>query len=204
MTELKKDREMFKKIGCISAGITLLFYATTSSATLIDFEGLPDLEAVSGQYVSDGVTFNNAISLTAGFSLNEFDFPPSSGLVAIGDDFAPLGISFTNAASNISGYFTYASQLTFSAYDNVGNLIGGYVNAGFDNLGSSEFISLSFIDVSTLIIAGEWDGSFIMDDLNFEASASSVPEPSSLALLSIGLIGFMLRKKTNILRVHSV
>lgn len=195
---------MFKKLGGISVGITLLFFATSSSATLIDFESLPDLEVVSGQYISDGVTFNNAISLTAGFSLNEFDFPPSSGLVAIGDDFAPLEISFTNAASNISGYFTYASQLTFSAYDVIGDLIGDFVNTGFDNLGSSEFISLSFADVSTLIIAGEWDGSFIMDDLNFEASVSSVPEPSTLVLLSLGLVGFVLRKKAIILCDHSV
>src|SRR5207244_4503963 len=52
---------------------------------VIDFEGLQDGTILSNQY--SGVTFSNAIILTAGISLNEFEFPPLSG---------------TNVASGIS------------------------------------------------------------------------------------------------------
>ncbi len=183
---------MLKKIGRISACVALLLSSTSTNAIILDFEDLQDLELVTNQYISDGVSFNNAISLTAGFSLNEFDFPPHSGNVAIGDNFKPLELSFSSAANKISGYFTYGSQLTFSAYDSLGGLIGEFINAGFDNFGMSELIELDFIDVSSLVITGEWDGSFILDDLSFEVSSGSVPEPSTLVLFSLGIIGFKL------------
>jgi hypothetical protein len=46
--------------------------------TLLDFEGLGDLEAVDRFY--PGVTFRNAIAEIAGFSLNDAEFPPASGV----------------------------------------------------------------------------------------------------------------------------
>lgn len=67
-----------------------------AKAIMLDFEDMTDLTSVSESYSSYGVHFQNAISLTAGFSLNEIDFPPSSGLVAIGDDNAPIRITFDN------------------------------------------------------------------------------------------------------------
>ncbi len=43
----------------------------------IDFECTFDFEPVTTQYQHLGITFSNAIVLTAGFSLNEFNFPPN-------------------------------------------------------------------------------------------------------------------------------
>jgi len=143
------------------------------------------------------VHFSNALSLTAGFSLNEFDYPPSSGLVAIGDDNAPIMITFDNPAENIFANFTYGSQLTFYAYDYLGTLIGSYINPASSNLGSTELIPLSFTGVSSLVIAGAINNSYIMDDFNFIQTAP-VPKPSTIALLSGGLIGlWSLRKRFN-------
>ncbi len=52
--------------------------AHLSAATLtFDFEALDDGTTLSAQL--PGVTFANAVVLTAGLSLNEFDFPPASG-----------------------------------------------------------------------------------------------------------------------------
>lgn len=180
--------------------VSFLLFMNTAHAVLLDFEDIPDLTSVNDFYASSGIHFQDAISLTAGFSLNEFDFPPSSGFVAIGDDWAPIQITFDNPTENIFANFTYASQLTFSAFDTTSSLIGTYVHPGFDNLGTTELISLGFTGVSSLLIAGEWDGSYIMDDLNFESSSAPIPEPGTLMLLGSGLIGVMgfYRKKNNL------
>jgi|LGVD01.1.fsa_nt_gb hypothetical protein len=72
-----------------------------------------------------------------------------------------------------------------------------YVHPGFDNYGSTEQIALSFTGVSSLIIAGEWDGSFIMDDFGFDSTAP-VPEPATMLLFGTGLAGLLgsgIRKK---------
>jgi len=160
-----------------------------AGAVLIDFESLPDLVPVNNFYSSLGVHFQNAISLTAGFSLNEIDFPPSSGLVAIGDNFAPIQIAFDFPTENIFANFTYGSQLTFSAYDEHGSLIGSFINPGISNFGTTQLIALNFTDVSSLVIAGQAVNSYIMDDFNFVSTP--VPEPATLLLLGSGLLGLL-------------
>ncbi len=119
-------KKILKKLVLLSALVGLLASTSIAEATpvLLDFEDIPDCTSVGDYYSSYGVHFNNAISLTAGFSLNEFDFPPSSGDVAIGDDWAPIEITFDNFTQDIFANFTYGSQLTFSAYDATASLIG--------------------------------------------------------------------------------
>src|SRR5207249_704339 len=68
-------------------------------AAPIDFENLPDSQLVQDFYQARGLIFENAISLTAGFSLNEIDFPPHSGSIAIGDNAAPLALNFQQPTS---------------------------------------------------------------------------------------------------------
>jgi hypothetical protein len=52
--------------------------AASAGSITLDFEGFPDSTILSTQY--SGLTFTNAIILTAGISLNEFEFPPHSGV----------------------------------------------------------------------------------------------------------------------------
>ena len=166
-----------------------LFCVSSAMATVIDFETLPDLTSVDDFYADLGLHFQNTISLTAGYSLNEIDYPPSSGLIAVGDDNAPIVITFDDPVQDLFANFTYGSQLTFSAYDPHGNLLGTYVNPLTDNLGSSELIALNFTDVGSLSISGQSPNSFIMDDLNF--TAAPVPVPATLLLFGSGLAGLL-------------
>lgn len=85
------------------------------SGAVIDFESLGDLESVTGQF--PGLTFSSTISLTAGISLNEVDFPPHSGVVVVSDDGGPIQIVFASPVLSFSGYFTYVVPLTVEAFD---------------------------------------------------------------------------------------
>src|SRR5580765_1660101 len=85
--------------------LCLVCTATSVRATLIDFEELLDLEHVSTQY--SGVVFENAVALTAGLSLDEFEFPPHSGSVVVTDAGAPIQIRFANPVTSVGGFFTH-------------------------------------------------------------------------------------------------
>lgn len=182
---------MFRTFILSMIAATFLFTTSVAEAVILDFEDLPDLTSVGEAYTSYGLHFQNAISLTAGFSLNEFDYPPSSGLIAIGDNNSPITIAFDIPVTNLFANFTYGSQLTFSAFNESDLLIGTYVHPSNSNLGTTELISLNFSGVSSLIIAGEWDNSYIMDDLNFDPIARPVPEPATIILLGGGILGLL-------------
>lgn len=179
--------------------LLLLFSGTSGYAVTLNFEDLPDSVSVANFYASEGVLFTEAISLTAGFSLNEFDFPPSSGQVSIGDDWGPMEITFDSSVENIFANFTYGTQLTFAAFDINDSLLATFVNPGVENYGLTEIISLGFTGVNRLVIAGDpFGASYIMDDFNFDfvqdSSPSAVPEPTTFLLMTCGIIGLTVIK----------
>jgi hypothetical protein len=57
---------------------TFLITDGPRAAIVLDFEGPPDATILSNQYA--GFSFSNAQILTASASLNEFEFPPHSGV----------------------------------------------------------------------------------------------------------------------------
>src|SRR5580698_6525806 len=88
----------------------LLFIPTGLCAdTIIDFESLNDGDLVTNQY--PGLTFSNTIVLSAGISLNEFEFPPHSGTNVVSDNGGPMTITFFPPIQSFSGYFTYSVPL---------------------------------------------------------------------------------------------
>ena len=179
-------------LAALAAG--LCFSASALAATL-DFESLADLESVGQQFAASGVTFSNAIALTAGLSVNEVDVPPHSGSVVISDDGGPMTLTFTNAVQQVGGFFTYAAPLTLNAYDAAGHWLGSIGSAFSNNttlLGAAgsmpnEWLQLSAAaGMARLTISGDAaGGSFVLDDL----SITPVPEPAAAWLLVIGLGG---------------
>jgi hypothetical protein len=177
---------------------TLLLIGETQAIT-IDFEGFSDSTSLSNQYSALGVTFTNATIITAGISLNEFEFPPHSGVNVVFDDGGPMVVSFSTPMSNVGAYFTYEVPLALSFYDPVNDLEGTINSAFSSNMALSgdpesspnEFLSFASVSgISEVVITGDPLGSsFVMDDLTFNPLSTAVPEPSTLLLLGSCLLG---------------
>jgi len=180
------------------AALVLLTVAVAGGAqaetVTLNFEGFPDSTILTTQY--PGLTFTNAIILTAGISLNEFEFPPRSGVNVVSDNNGPMTIDFSSPITNFSGYFTYLEPLTLDAFNASDTEVATAASQFSNNLaclagppcpgdrGSSpnEFIELSFAGgISSVTITGDpLGGSFTMDDMTY---ASAVPEPGSFPFL---------------------
>jgi hypothetical protein len=173
----------------------------TAGTITLDFEGFSDSTSLTTQY--PGLTFTNTTIITAGISLNEFEFPPRSGSNVAFDDGGPIFISFDNPILSFGGYFTYAEPLTLAAFDSTSTQVATAVSLFSNNealsgdLGSSpnEFLQVSFASgISSVTITGNpGGGSFVTDDATC-TTASEVPEPSTLVLLFPALALSAIRK----------
>ncbi len=180
--------------------LTALSSQTEAAPVTLDFEGLSEFTTVTTQF--PGVTFSNATVLTAGSSLNEFEFPPFSGQNVVFDDGGAMTVSFATAITSFSGYFTYTVPLTLTAFDASNNAIASVSSSFGSNLALSgelgslplELLSLSSATgfFSVLISGDAFGGSFVVDDVTFETPSTStpVPEPGTFSLLASGVVLF--------------
>ena len=183
----------------------VILFALNSHAALIDFEGQLDGTSLLSQYPS--ITFSHTTVLTAGLSLNEFDFPPKSGANAVFDDGGPIGISFAAPVLSFSGYFTYTTRVNLSFYDALSHLLGTVSSAYANNTGGgagdpfsspNEFLSYSSASgIASVIAQGDLaGGSLVLDDLSYQASAGSgVPEPATVLTTLATLMVVVLRRR---------
>ena len=192
-----------------SCAVALLLLAAAfplaAGSITLNFEGFPDSTILTTQYPS--LTFTNAIILTAGISLNEFEFPPPSGTSVVIDDGGPLFISLATPALNFVGYFTYTVPLTVTAFDLLNNQVASATSLFSNNLalsgdpGSTPNERLELNSPGGLIyrvwITGDpAGGSFTLDDV----AITTVPEPDSLSLVmgTVLLIAARVRHHTSI------
>jgi hypothetical protein len=174
----------------------------------IDFESLADSEAVAAQFA--GLSFSNATALSAGISLNEFEFPPRSGANVLLDDGGALSITFTAIAQSFGAYFTYSSSLTLKAFDGAANLLTSVTSDFSSNsalsgdAGSSpnEFLNIAVSGIRRIVIEGDpGGGSFVMEDLIYEEATNggggSTPEPGTIILFLAALIAAVITKKSS-------
>jgi hypothetical protein len=186
---------------CTALLLAVAVFAPLKAATVVlDFEAFSDGTSLTNQY--PGVTFSNAIILTAGISLNEFEFPPSSGVNVVSDNNGPLSILFASPVLSFSGYFTYAEPLTLAAFDDASNQVTTATSAYSNNMaisgdvgsGPNECLRVAFTNgISSITITGDLaGGSFTLDDATY-TPVTTTPEPATLTLFvvaSIALLAF--------------
>ena len=84
-----------------------------------------------------GLTFFGATNVTAGISLNEFDYPPRSGANVVFDNGGSISISFAADVHSFGGYFTSRAPLTLTAFDAGSNVLGFVTSLFASNFDSS-------------------------------------------------------------------
>lgn len=137
------------------------------------FENLADGTTLTNQY--SGATFSNAVVLTAGITLDEFEFPPHAGSNVASDSGGPMTISFATPVRGVVGFFTYSVALTVQAYDSTNTLVASTTSSHTNNEGLSgqsgtqpgETLKVVYAKgISKIVITGAALGtSFTVDDL---------------------------------------
>lgn len=185
--------------------LVFLVPSTASAGSVnLDFEVFPDSTTLTTQY--SGLTFTNATVITAGITLNEFEFPPYSGTNVIFDDGGPISLAFARPIVSFSAYFTYLVPITLTAFDSGNNQVSQASSLFSSNLGLSgelgsrpnEYVELIYpAGFSHVIISGDSFGSsFTMDD----ALVVPIPEPDLIPLLAVacGLLCFLRSKRSEL------
>jgi PEP-CTERM motif len=180
---------------CLLGLTTLLGRSSAEAAPItINFDSLAEFSSVGNQIA--GLTFSNALVLTAESSLNDLDFPPASGPNVIVDE-GPMSIAFANQIYSFSGFFTYVAPVTLTFFDASNTLLGAVTSQFLENYASSgnnpnellQFTSPAGI-ASVLL-------TFVLDDLTFDTAKpgpTPVPEPGTFMLLVTGGLAVGLRR----------
>jgi hypothetical protein len=170
----------------------------SSAPILVDFESFGDFEDLASQFAADGIQFTGGTALLSGVlggSLNDFEYPPVSGFAVAYDLTGPIRIDFATGALIASGYFTYNSPVTMTAFS--GAAVVGSVTSQFaENYSginpANELLQLSIAGGMThLVLSGAIaGGSFTLDDFFAETRdivvSDPIPEPGTMGLLLLG------------------
>ena len=157
--------------------LPILLAASLSTAfaqnSPLTFEGYADSTILTNQYT--GAIFSNAIVLTKGITLNEFEFPPHGGSNVASDNGGPMSLSFSSGVNSFSAYFTYGVPLTVQAFDSSNHLLTSATSAfsnneavsGVSGSRANELLQVtSTTSIFTVVITGSSQGaSFVMDDV---------------------------------------
>lgn len=193
-----KPPMLSRRILIVSALSLIGASGLAADAVFIDFESLPDAYFYSGGdenigSLYPGITFGPNVT---GLSVSRFGgysssaFPPHSGNVVIWDaSDATINIVLASAAQSFGIWYTSYDPLTLQTFDSVGNPLSTAIgDPNTDGTsGTSSFLSISASGIQSAELTGT-PGFFVLDDLTVDTGTTAVPEPTSTALVVIGLL----------------
>jgi len=193
MLKLRWTRRLLEwgSLASLVAVVAISQAASATSNVSIDFESLALDEFVTTQFADQQVLFGNAVTLVAGISLNEIDFPPSSGTNVIsGLDVGPIGVAFLQPAHFVAFSITTADTAVVRYYDATATLLGQSVIDA--NLGATSQIAfntpsqqISGLTIGRLNADDSTGSAFFLTVDDFQAA---IPEPSAFLAMALGLI----------------
>jgi hypothetical protein len=161
-------------------GMMVLSRQVLAQPTTLTFDNLSDSTTVTNQF--QGLAFKNAAAISAGISLNEFEFPPHSGANVVFDSGGAMTITFSSPIQSFAGYFTYSVPLTIQALGSTGSQIvsassrfsSNEALSGVPGSSPNELIQLdSGGGISQIVITGSQSGtSFVLDDATVSTGAT--------------------------------
>ncbi len=196
----KEDKMNIKMLKAAVAGLVLAV-SGFANAGLITFDDHAVGSIITDQYLSDGVVFSgwengvevnlttsNVYSPTYGIYLGNSD----SGTAFPGNRWDEIRMDFISGVDNLSFklYSHGSNSITFNAYD-ISNAIIETIVMSSGPWGNVNFSSTNITRVSALQPDDNWY--WAMDEVSFSPTAS-VPEPSTLAIFALGIMGLASRR----------
>ena len=173
-----------RKLGLLAISIRLFlgFACVAKADVVIDFEGYSSKIPITNQYT--GVAFQDAIVLNAP-DLDSVTFPPHSGtnVVYSGKSSSLTATAVGGTWGHIGLWYTTTTGLSLKAYDSSNTLLTS--SNGGVNAGTSSYLEVSATDIAYVIAGGSGEF-FTIDDFSYHQSIASVPEPSTLAVATLG------------------
>jgi hypothetical protein len=187
----------------------------SAGATVIDFDDATQPTAANTLYLSLGVEFQNTgapVPIQDWTALGRTTTSPTNVIATVddldgtGSEFSSyLDLFFTDPTTEIGAYFGNdqgiqpTMQMLLSVYTNANDALpSGFVTVAVNaNTSVDQFVGLRsdipFARARFENILAQGDLSVVLDDVIFYPSAAPVPEPSSLALMSLGAAPLLAR-----------
>ena len=207
-----------KKVFLLSL-LSVLLYWSNASATIINFDSLiPGPQIFTGTPVGDAISYpeltfegTNITATTDGYYGIGYAHSKPNKLTVLGGathstEETSIGINFNIPVTDVSFWLTGTfHDTTVNAYDAGGNLISSFVQTYPTNEPSApdgtpwdiyynqalRFVNVGGSGISRVSIQPALYDGFSIDDVSY----NSIPEPATLSILGLGLLGLVFKRK---------